>query len=364
MSAKFNNIRPSMGDKYLINAKNTYICNRQLTRFQVGLVVRKEARGYLCRKITTIMTMILSEKIMSLRKEAGWSQEELADKLDVSRQSVSKWESSQSIPDMDKIVKMSELFGVSTDYLLKENVERKESSTKIIQEKTYEGKTVTMETADDYLKSSYKYANWTGAIFFLCIGSMAGCIIHEYSSEIIGNITLFLLLTLAVCISIFVWGKDQKYKWIGYEKLHLMYGVEAAVLRKKEKFDETKVWFIVAGVLICILGVTICYGSGAIGLQDSTNVLPYYLIMVFSIACGVFLFARTGKISSSFNRLLSINVGDSYRNRHMAQIYWGTTTLIYLALTITFITSAWKSTWIIWPLAGVLFPVLKALKRK
>jgi hypothetical protein len=143
-----------------------------------------------------------------------------------------------------------------------------------------------------------------------------------------------------------------------------MYGVEAAVLRKKEKFDETKVWFIVAGVLICILGVTICYGSGAIGLQDSTNVLPYYLIMVFSIACGVFLFARTGKISSSFNSLLSINVGDSYRNRHMAQIYWGTTTLIYLALTITFITSAWKSTWIIWPLAGVLFPVLKALKRK
>jgi hypothetical protein len=76
MSAKFNNIHPSMGDKYLINAKNTYICNRQLTRFQVGLVVRKEARGYLCRKITTIMTMILSEKIMSLRKEAGWSQEE------------------------------------------------------------------------------------------------------------------------------------------------------------------------------------------------------------------------------------------------------------------------------------------------
>ena len=62
--------------------------------------------------------MILSEKIMSLRKQNGWSQENLADQLDVSRQSVSKWESGTSIPDIEKIVKMSELFNVSTDYLL------------------------------------------------------------------------------------------------------------------------------------------------------------------------------------------------------------------------------------------------------
>ena len=60
--------------------------------------------------------MILAEKIVSLRKKAGWSQEELAEKLDVTRQSVSKWESAQSIPDINKILQMSTLFGVSTDY--------------------------------------------------------------------------------------------------------------------------------------------------------------------------------------------------------------------------------------------------------
>ena len=64
--------------------------------------------------------MILAEKIMQLRKEQGWSQEELAVRLGVSRQSVSKWESMASMPDMDKILKKSELFGVSTDYLLKD----------------------------------------------------------------------------------------------------------------------------------------------------------------------------------------------------------------------------------------------------
>ena len=67
--------------------------------------------------------MILADKIIDLRKKAGWSQEELAEKLAVTRQSVSKWEGAQSIPDMDKVVQMSRLFGVTTDYLLKDEIE-------------------------------------------------------------------------------------------------------------------------------------------------------------------------------------------------------------------------------------------------
>ena len=70
--------------------------------------------------------MILAEKIMRLRKKNGWSQEELAGKLGVSRQSVSKWESAMSIPDLDKILAMSEIFEVSTDYLLKDSLEQEE----------------------------------------------------------------------------------------------------------------------------------------------------------------------------------------------------------------------------------------------
>ena len=64
--------------------------------------------------------MILADKIMNERKKNGWSQEELAEQLNVSRQSVSKWEGAQAIPDLQKIIAMAELFGVSTDYLLKD----------------------------------------------------------------------------------------------------------------------------------------------------------------------------------------------------------------------------------------------------
>ena len=67
--------------------------------------------------------MILADKLIELRKKNGWSQEELAGQLGVSRQSVSKWESGASIPDLDKILKLSSLFGVSTDFLLKDSEE-------------------------------------------------------------------------------------------------------------------------------------------------------------------------------------------------------------------------------------------------
>ena len=62
--------------------------------------------------------MIFADKLILLRKKAGWSQEELAEQMDVTRQSVSKWEGAQSVPDLDKMIRLSELFGVSTDYLL------------------------------------------------------------------------------------------------------------------------------------------------------------------------------------------------------------------------------------------------------
>ena len=63
--------------------------------------------------------MILSEKITELRKRNGLSQEQFGDKVGVSRQAVSKWESEQATPDLDKVVIMSDIFEVTTDYLLK-----------------------------------------------------------------------------------------------------------------------------------------------------------------------------------------------------------------------------------------------------
>lgn len=77
--------------------------------------------------------MNLSDRIQYLRKVRGISQEGLADQLGVSRQAVSKWESEQSMPDLDKIISMSDYFAVTTDYLLKgiEPVVQKEEEQSI-----------------------------------------------------------------------------------------------------------------------------------------------------------------------------------------------------------------------------------------
>lgn len=76
--------------------------------------------------------MNMAERIQYLRKTKGMSQEELADKIGISRQAVSKWESEQSTPDIEKIIIMSDLFGVTTDYILKgiEPAEDKEQKSK------------------------------------------------------------------------------------------------------------------------------------------------------------------------------------------------------------------------------------------
>ena len=72
--------------------------------------------------------MEFSEKLSDLRKKAGLSQEQLADRLGVTRQSVSKWESGTALPELVKLISLSEIFGVSLDYLVKDYIEEPESA--------------------------------------------------------------------------------------------------------------------------------------------------------------------------------------------------------------------------------------------
>lgn len=110
--------------------------------------------------------MLLADKIVTLRKRAGWSQEELAAQLGVSRQSVSKWEGAQSVPDMQKVVQMSRLFGVTTDYLLKEELGEPEPAPA---EPDAPLRRVTMEQAADYLALRQAAAPKLALATLLCV---------------------------------------------------------------------------------------------------------------------------------------------------------------------------------------------------
>lgn len=72
--------------------------------------------------------MTMGEKILNMRKARGWSQEELADRVGVTRQAVSRWESGSAKPDADKIIAVCDLFGVSADYLLRDRYDGEQVS--------------------------------------------------------------------------------------------------------------------------------------------------------------------------------------------------------------------------------------------
>lgn len=114
--------------------------------------------------------MILADKIVSLRKKAGWSQEDLAEKLGVTRQSVSKWEGAQSVPDMDKVVMMSRLFGVSTDFLLKDELEE-ETPCAAAQDDDTPLRRVSLTQASAYLALRKAAAPKIAVATALCITS-------------------------------------------------------------------------------------------------------------------------------------------------------------------------------------------------
>ena len=126
--------------------------------------------------------MILADKIMSLRKKNGWSQEELAEKMNVSRQAVSKWESAQSVPDLEKILQLSNLFGVTTDYLLKDEKEETEY-TEDTSERISPVRRVSMADANTFLALRESAAPKIALGVGLCILAPAALILFGAVSE-------------------------------------------------------------------------------------------------------------------------------------------------------------------------------------
>lgn len=325
--------------------------------------------------------MILAEKIMNLRKKSGWSQEELADQLGISRQSVSKWESGASIPDLDKIIKMSGLFGVSTDYLLKDELEEiTYSETDTVEEKV---RSISVEEANTFLEDSRVFARWLAPTVAACILSPVVLILlgglAEYgriglTENMAGGIgTAILLVIIAAAVGIMIVKGIQygKYEYLEKESITLQYGVQGIVQKKKEAYGNTFRTCVAIGVMIIILGVVPLMLAAAFDAGDLVYVICTDVLLV-AVACGVFLFIRSGVVYGSFDKLLQ--QGDyTEENKKLNRkydffpgVYWCVVTAIFLAWG--FITNDWRISGIIWPVAGVLFAaimgILKAVGRR
>ncbi len=321
--------------------------------------------------------MILAEKITMLRKKNGWSQEELAMKLNVSRQAVSKWESTASIPDLDKLMKLSSIFGVSTDYLLKDEMEEPETNMMDGSDREKETvRSVSLEEANRYMDLTVKESVKVAAAVSSCILSPVLLIllggISEYGSgriteDAAGGIgTAFLLLIVAGAVGVFIISgmKLAPFEFLEKECISLQYGIAGLVEKKKGEFEPVYRNCTVTGVLLCIVSSIPLFVAAAFGAADM--VLLYCVsFLLFLVAVGVFLFVWSGTIWGSYQKLLeegdysAEKKRENKRNGRLAQVYWCTVTAIYLG--VSFYTMRWESTWIIWVCAGVFYAAVRGM---
>ncbi len=318
--------------------------------------------------------MILGEKIAQLRKQREWSQEELASRLGISRQSVSKWESGASIPDLDKVVRMSSLFGVSTDYLLKEEMEEVLPQIPEGEEETDPLRSVSLEEAGTFLDLTRKTAAKMAFAVSWCILSPVCLILlgglsefggeHRISENMAGGIgvtVLLVMIAMSVAILIFHGMRLEQYEYMEKESFVLLYGVAGIVEKRKEEFADTFRKCITAGVVLCIIGVVPMMLAATRGEEDMLLVSCLALLLCF-VAAGVFLFVWAGSIEGSFDKVLQ--VGDytpekkevSRRLSFFAGAYWCLVVAVFLGISFYF--NNWHRSWIIWPVAGVLFAAL------
>lgn len=315
--------------------------------------------------------MILAEKILELRKQNGWSQEELAEKLDVSRQSVSKWESAQAVPDLDKVLQMGNLFGVTTDYLLKDDMEDDGK-----REDNYEPEdrhTVTMAEASNFFKDTVESFRHIAFGVMLCILSPIALIVlagwsdagkmSENAAAAIGLLVLFLFVAGAVAIFIINGVKMEKYKSLETQELKLAYDVKGLAEKKYEEDHLPFIKKLCAGVIICILSAVPLVVTALFAEENEFLIICMTGLLLAIVSVGVFLIIDGSATRSVCNILLQkedYSIDHKKLNKKMeafSKIYWLLMTGVYLGLS--FLTEKWDLTWIVWPVAGILFAIIK-----
>ena len=322
--------------------------------------------------------MILADKIVSLRKKAGWSQEELAEQLGVTRQSVSKWEGAQSVPDMDKVVQMSRLFGVTTDYLLKDELEEQAAAPA---EEESPLRRVTMAQAADYLTRRKAAAPKVAFAVLLCVISPVTLILLAGMSEVqrfhisgnaatgIGLCVLLVLVAAAVSIFLRTGAAVRDYRFLEEEPFETEYGVTGMVRQRQQEYADARTRYTTIGVVLCVLAAVPLFAAVCINGSDLLYVAAVCALLVL-VGIGCLFLVNTGVYSSAMERLLE--EGDYTRGQKKHHKVLGTVTTIYwlVAVAVFLVYTFGPSgngqpqySWIVWAVAGVLYAAVMGVVR-
>lgn len=239
--------------------------------------------------------MSFGEKLLQLRKEKGYSQEVLADKLSTTRQAISKWENGQGYPETEKLLMIGNLFEVSIDYLLKESGVQSSSEDR--------GYYVSQEMAEGYLSHQYKSSRRIATGISLFIFAFLPYVMLP--KEPVVFMFLIILLGAGGVMSLVsaILKDDEQYHLLAKEALLLDQGY---VKQLTERFNRLKSRYNI-GIFIGVGMLTL--GASAFLLEkrgiSEGLLIPYYPIFIVLIAIGAFIMIEITTLWSSYSILVN-----------------------------------------------------------
>lgn len=305
--------------------------------------------------------MEFNEKLQALRKEKGLSQEALAYELGVSRQAVSKWETAQGYPEMDKLIQIGKLFHVSMDYLL--NNESVQQNA----EKEEEGNAsyvYTMEIIQSTLHWKKRFAFFIAFGVSFIVGALSFPILMR-NSDMGGAI---FLLVVAISVAIFIASGLMDHHLCEHlgERIYVKKSDIELLHEQYRRFRMKFTLMITLGVFLCIIGLCVAVLMDALYSQYNDKNGVWFVLFV---AIALLLIIPAGVMDSIYQRFVYFDKYNKRKEKELIKIkeaeeekatkydfLWGIT----MPLTVFFFVwqglehNNWKIMWIVFPVMAIL----------
>lgn len=296
--------------------------------------------------------MNLSENLQNLRKAKGMSQEELAEKLDVSRQAVSKWETGETSPETEKIIMICDLFDCSIDSLIKGKVIIGDEHSK-----------------KEYDKFMNKFSKWIAfGVFMILVGvtlllTIIGMApkgsLEQYTFMGVVVLMLFVLIVVPIFIVLGIKMDSLQRK---YKDIKNFYSLE-----EKEKFETKFAFFVAGAVTIILIGVVILLLLIGFKIFDIKSTFPYAIFMFF-VTTAVPIFVYAGIQKSKYD-MGTISCGHYEISKEMEEKIGRISAVIMISATILyfilgFVFNLWTINWLVYPIGGMICGIVSVINSK
>ncbi len=293
--------------------------------------------------------MEFHEKLQTLRRESGMSQEDLAEQLGVSRQAVSNWENGQGFPETDKLIQIANLFGASLDYLLKEDRPTGAPDTPATAEP---GLYVNRETVEGFLLYKRQSALRIAIGVALLILSVVPPILL---GGVLGPVLMFLLVASGVAILISSSFRGRRYEQLSTQPLLFDVAFLKSFRARYYTLRKNYGLAIAGGVFLIILGLAVVIlASQLLGAtwEDHTGA---FLFLFTALGVAIIVYAA---VCLGAHRLIAENETHMTEQRDSHTYGWIYGVLMPLAVIAFFIigitTDGWQYSWLPFPIAALL----------